>query len=95
MTSTQDLVLGAAARKMPKRKDNREKKRRMGRIVKKRLHIFRNESKLAFNGWKEVPKPWSLETCDAYIEWCHIGRGFPHDYYRKQRKEDKANLHFC
>ena len=95
MTSTQDLVSGTVARKMPKKKDNRKKKRRMGRIGKKRLHIFHNENKLAFNGWEEVPKLWSLETYDACIEWCYIGRDFPHDYYRKQRKEDKANLHFC
>jgi hypothetical protein len=95
MTSTQDLVLGAVARKTPKRKDNRKKKQRTSRIGKKRLHIFLDESKLAFNRWEEVPKPWSFKTCEAYIEWCHIGRDFPHDRYRKQHKADTANLHFC
>jgi hypothetical protein len=72
MSSTQDLVLGATARKMHKRKDKRQRKKRMGRIGKKRLHIFLDESKLAFNRWEEVPKSWTFETCEAYIEWCHI-----------------------
>jgi hypothetical protein len=95
MTSTQDLVLGAVARKTPKRKDNRKKKQRTSRIGKKRLHIFLDESKLAFNRWEEVPKPWSFKTCEAYIEWCHIGRDFPHEHYMKQCKADKAKLYFC
>jgi hypothetical protein len=54
-----------------------------------------DESKLAFNGWKEVPELWTFETYEAYNEYCHIGRGFPHDRYKKQCKADKANLHFC
>jgi hypothetical protein len=40
MSSTQDLVLDATTRKMPKRKDKKQKKKRTGRIGKKRLHIF-------------------------------------------------------
>jgi hypothetical protein len=95
MISTQDLVLGAATWNKSKRKDKRPYKKRTWRIGKKRLHIFLDESKLAFNGWKEVLEPWSFETYEAYIEWCHIGRGFPHDRYKKQRKADKANMHFC
>jgi hypothetical protein len=95
MISTQDVVFGASTWKTLKRKDNRQKKRRTSKIGKKRLHIFFDESIKAFNGWEEVPKPRSFETCEAYIEWCHIGRGFPHDYYRKQGKVDKANLHYC
>jgi hypothetical protein len=69
---------------MPKKKDNREKKIRTGRIGKKRLHIFFDESKKAFNGWEEVPELWTFETCEAYIEWCHIGRDFPHEHYMKK-----------
>ena len=95
MSSTQDLVLGATARKTYKRKDKRQRKKRTGRIGKKRLHIFVDENKLAFNRWEEVPELWTFETCEAYIEWCHIGRGFAHNRYRKQCKADKANLHFC
>jgi hypothetical protein len=95
MSSTQDLVLGATACKMRKRKDKRQKKKIMGKIGKKKLHIFLDESKLAFNGWEEVLELWTFETCEACIELCHIGRGFPHDRYRKQCKADKANLQFC
>jgi hypothetical protein len=69
-------------------------KKRTRKIGKKRLHIF-DESKKAFDGWEDLPEPWTFETCEAYIEWCHIGKGFPHDCYKLQRKVDKANLHYC
>jgi hypothetical protein len=62
---------------------------------KKRLHILLNENKKAFDGWEDMPKPWTFETCEAYIEWCHIGKGFPHDRYKLQHKADKANMHYC
>jgi hypothetical protein len=39
-------------------------------------------------------EPWTFETYEAYIEWCHIGRGFLDDHSRKQRKANKANLYF-
>jgi hypothetical protein len=81
---------------MPKRRDKKHKKKRMDRNTKKRLHIFKDVSKLAFNGWKEVPEPGSFDNYEAYIEWCHIGRDFPHDHYRKQCKADKdKDLHIC
>jgi hypothetical protein len=95
MTSTQDLLFVAVARKTPKRKDKRQKKKRTCKIGKKRLHIFLDESKNVVNGWKEVPELWTFGTCESYIELCHIGRGFPHDRFKKQCKADKANLHFC
>jgi hypothetical protein len=50
MSSTQNLVLGAMARKMRKKKEKKQRKKRTGRIGKKGLHIFLDESKLAFNG---------------------------------------------
>jgi hypothetical protein len=80
MTSTQDVVLGAAARKMQRRKDKRQRKKRTGRPGKKRLHILLDETKKAFDGWKDRPEPWTFQTCEAYIEWCHIGKSFPHWY---------------
>ena len=95
MSSIQDLVLSAAARKTHKRKDKRERKKRTGKIGKKRLYIFLDENKKAFDGWEEVPKPCTFETCEEYIEWCYIGRDFPHDRYSLQRKAHKANSHFC
>jgi hypothetical protein len=60
-----------------------------------RLHIFLDDNKLAFNKWEDVPEPWSFDNCEAYIEWNHISRGFPHDRYRMHCKADKANLHYC
>jgi hypothetical protein len=95
MSSTQDVVFGVVALNTPKRKEKRMKKRGTGRIGKKRLHIFLDDSKLAFNGWEDVLKPWSFENCEAHIEWCHISRVFLHDHYKKHRKADKANLHYC
>ena len=94
MTSTQDLLFVATARKMPKMKDKRQEKKRMCRVRKKRLHIFLNESKKVVNGWKEVPELWTFGSCESYTELCHIGRGFPHDRFKKQCKVDKANLNF-
>jgi hypothetical protein len=92
MSSTQDVVLSAAALNTLERKDKRKKKKRMS---KKRLYIFLDDSKLAFNGREDVPKLWSFDNCEAYIEWCHISRDFLHDRYRKHCKADKANLHYC
>ena len=89
------LSLGAMARKTPKRRDKRQKKKRMDRNTKKRLHFFMDDSKLAFNDWKEVLELGSFNNCEAYIEWCHIGRGFLHDHYRKQCKADQATCIFA
>jgi hypothetical protein len=94
MSSTQGVVLGAAALNTP-RTSNKKKKKRTCKSAKKRLHIFMDHSKLAFNGWEEVVEPWNFNNCEAYIEWCHISRGFPHHRYELHRKEDKANLHHC
>jgi hypothetical protein len=50
---------------------------------------------LAFGGWKDVPKPWTLANCCEYIEWCHIGKVFPEDRHNKHRRFSKANLKYC
>jgi hypothetical protein len=68
---TQEVVLGAAALNTLRRKD-KKKKKGTGRPTKKKLHIFMDHSKLAFNGWEEMAEPWNFNNCDAYIEWCHI-----------------------
>ena len=95
MSSTQDAVLGAAALRTPTKTTRKKKTKRTGRPGKKRLEILLDDSKKAFDGWEEEETPWSLETCEEYIEWCHIGKGFPHARYRTQRRADKANLHYC
>jgi hypothetical protein len=50
MSSTQDLVLGAAAHKTHRRKDKRQRKKRTGEPGKKRLHVLLDENKKAFDG---------------------------------------------
>jgi hypothetical protein len=79
-----------------RRKIEKDKIRmRRGNIQQKRLHVLNNPSKLAFKGWKEVPKPWTYADCEEYIERCHIDKKFPPERHRKNRKSNKANLKFC
>jgi hypothetical protein len=59
MSSTGDVVLGAAACSRGTTED-KKRKRRTRRIAKKRLHIFMDHTKLAFNGWEDVAKPWNF-----------------------------------
>jgi hypothetical protein len=54
-----------------------------------------DHSKLAFNGWEDVAEPWNFQNCEAFIDWCHISRGFPLQRYKNHRKTDRANLHYC
>jgi hypothetical protein len=54
MSSTGDVVLGAPASTTQTTVD-KKKKKRTGRIAKKRLHIFMDHSKLAFNRWETWP----------------------------------------
>jgi hypothetical protein len=93
MSSTQDVVRGAAGLKTPTKKY--KKSHRTGRPGKKRLEIFLDNSKKAFDGWEGITRKWNHEDCEEYIEWCHIGKGFPHARYYTQRRADKANLHYC
>jgi hypothetical protein len=95
MTSTQDVVLGVVAHKKQRRTEKRHRPKRTGKPGKKRLHILLDSTKKAFDGWEDLPEPWTFETCEEYIEWCHIGKGFPHERYKTQRRADKANLHHC
>jgi hypothetical protein len=88
MTSTQDVVLGAAVHKKQRKTEKRHRPKRTSKPGKKRLYILLDDTKKAFDGWEDLPEPWTLE-------WCHIGKGFPHDRYKIQRRADKANLHHC
>jgi hypothetical protein len=76
MSSTGDIVLDATTCTTGK-SEEKKKKKRTGRIAKKRLHIFMDHSKLAFNGWEDVAEPWNFQNCEAFIDWCHNSRGFP------------------
>jgi hypothetical protein len=75
--------------------ERQEKKKRTGRIAKKTLHIFIDQTKLAFNGWEDVAKPWNFQNFEAFIDQCHIFRGFPLKHYKNHCKTDRANLHHC
>jgi hypothetical protein len=70
-------------------------KARRENVQRKRLHVLRNPSKLAFRGWEEVLEPWTYADCEEYIEWCHIDKKFPLEWHRKNRKSNKTNLRFC
>jgi hypothetical protein len=58
------------------KKEIDKNKERKGAIQQKRLHVLQNLKKLAFKGWKDVPKPWTFSNCCEYIEWCHIEKVF-------------------
>lgn len=94
MSLAQEVVLGAVALNTLTRK-YKKKKKRTRRNAKKRLHIFLDENKNAFLEWEDIPKPWNFNTCETYIEWCHISSGFLHYHHRLHCIEDKANLHHC
>lgn len=68
---------------------------RMGAIQRKRLYVFQNLEKLAFNRWNHVPEPWTFGDYREFIEWCHIGKVFPKDHHNKHWRFNKANLKFC
>lgn len=53
MSSTQDVVSDVVTCIIGTMEDKKSKKR-TGRIAKKRLHIFMDQTKLAFNGWEDV-----------------------------------------
>jgi hypothetical protein len=94
MSSTRDIVLGATACATGTTED-KKKKKRTGRITKKRLHIFMDQTKLAFNGWEDVAEPRNFQNCEAFIDWCHISREFLLKCYKNHRKTHMANLHYC
>jgi hypothetical protein len=93
MSSSREVELGVVASNMPPKKCR--KKKGTGRHTKKRLHIFFNESQKAFLGWKEVQEPRNFSSYEAYIDWCHISKGFPHSCYKLHWVADKANLYHC
>ena len=71
------------------------KKKRNGKNTKKRLHIFFDETKKAFLGWKDVAELGNFSTYEAYIEWCHISRGFLRYCHMLHCIADKASLKHC
>lgn len=89
--------MSAAARTagaIRKAEKDRNRKRR-GTMHRKRLHVLTSENHIAFRGWDEVPEPWTIQTCEDYIEWCHIGKFFPAWRHHHNRHTNKANLKFC
>ena len=65
-------------------------KQRRGTIQQKRLYVLQSPEKLAFRGWKDVPKPWTFANCYEYIKWLHIGKVFPEDHHNKYWRFSKA-----
>jgi hypothetical protein len=78
------------------RKREKDKNRpRHGKLQKKRMHVFNNPRKVAFEGWEDEPSPWSLITCEDYIEWCHLSKLFAPHRHLINRRMNKANLKYC
>lgn len=91
METLNEPMLDAGQRK----KLNDKLRIRRGQKHKKRLHILFDGTCKAFNGWEDVEGTWTLDTCEEYIEWCHITKLFPSCRHLPHRKTDKANLHHC
>jgi len=70
-------------------------RKRRGTIHKKRWHVLKSPSHLAFRGWNEEAEPWTIPICEEYIEWCHIGKLFPLWRHHYHRHTNKANLKYC
>jgi hypothetical protein len=51
------------------KKEQDKEKRHPGGVQKKRLHILFDPNIKAFQGWEAVVEPWSLTTCERFIEW--------------------------
>jgi hypothetical protein len=77
------------------KKEQDKGRRRPRKVHKKRLHILFDPDIKAFQGWEAVVEPWSLATCEKYIEWCHIGKAFPPLCHAIHRKHNVANLKYC
>ena len=76
MSSNTGLVLDVAV--MNTVLNRYRKKQRIVRPPKKKVHIYSNESAKVLLRWKEVKEPWNFASCEAFLYWYHISRGFPH-----------------
>ena len=88
----QDWVGGGGKR--PQRARDVGRKRKAG-LPKKRLHILLDLNSKAFPNWQDVQGMWTLEICEEFIDWCHMGKAFPlarHSFHRSRRM---ANLKYC
>jgi hypothetical protein len=88
-----DLEYEDRRAKIAKRKQDKGRIR-PGKVQKKRLHILFDSDIKAFQGWEAVVEPWSLTTCEKFIEWCHIGKAFPPSRHVIHRKHNVANLKY-
>jgi hypothetical protein len=76
------------------KKEQDKGRSRLGKVHKKRLHILFDPDIKAFQGWEAVVEPWSLATCEKFIDWCHIGKAFPPSCHVIHRKHNVANLKY-
>lgn len=70
-------------------------RKRKATVPKKRLHILVDKNLKAFPGWEKVQGTWTLETCQSFIDWCHIGKVFPLARHAIHRARRMANLKYC
>lgn len=78
------------------RKREKDKyRRRNGVEQKKRVYVLLDPTAHAFAGWENKAEPWSLTTCEEYIDWAHISKNFPLVRHKIHRQHNKCNLTFC
>lgn len=66
-----------------------------GKMIKRRLHVINNPAKIAFRGWEDETKHWSLATRKDYLEWCHISMIFAPHHHQFNHCYIKGNLKYA
>lgn len=80
----------------PQKKAGRDKdRRRNGKGHKKRVLLLLHLKIKAFLGWRTEPEPWTYETVNKYVDWCHINKLFPYWRHKIHLAQNKANLGYC
>jgi hypothetical protein len=67
-------------------------RKRNGKPHKKRVAILIHPKIKAFLGWRTEAEPWTYQTVNKYVDWCHINKLFPFWRHKEHRTQSKANL---
>lgn len=70
-------------------------RKRKGKSHKKRVPLLLHPKIKAFLGWKTEQEPWTYETVNKYVDWCHINKLFPYWRHKIHLAQNKANLGYC
>ena len=70
-------------------------RKRTGKSHKKRVPLLMHPKVKAFLGWRNEPEPWTYETVNKYVDWCHINKLFPFWRHKAHVDSNKANVGYC